>query len=97
MAKFYLDAFNQKNERKYNDINFTAWLQGAYIREAVTVGVSYALDGKQARQKGVKYLEQPLDLFGKEKEQAADTSKADEESIKWMMSIVQDTNARFNS
>lgn len=99
LVKDYLEAFNQASRRKYDEMNFMAWLQGAYISNAVTVGVAYALDGKAARSRAVSYLDEPLDIFGDKssaEKSKAEKEKAEEESVKWIMNIYRDTNARFN-
>lgn len=57
----YRFSYYQREKRKIDNDNFNAWLQGAYIYEAVSVAIGNVL----SKQK-LYYSKEPYNLYGKE-------------------------------
>jgi CRISPR/Cas system-associated exonuclease Cas4 (RecB family) len=52
---YYVEAHELDLERKRDELDFTAWLQGAYVHEAVSASISQAMS-KNSR---AKYPKEP--------------------------------------
>ena len=59
----YRFSFYNKHKRELDNLNFNAWLHGAYVYEAVSV----ALNNAFSKQK-IKYSKEPYDFDGKKEE-----------------------------
>lgn len=71
-------AYRQAERIRWDNFNSKAWIQGAYIYDALAVNLSNAF----SKGKKQKYHEKPYDLFAKtEEEQAIETEKAKQKVI----------------
>ena len=97
IAKFALDAFNLKQEREIEQLNFNAWLQGTYIHQATYSAVAYCLNPKEAERAGIKYFDEPMSLFSGSNNEPTEEElkKAQQESLDWMRELYTLTNNRF--
>lgn len=76
MTRAYAQAY--LNRRKIENEN--AWIQGAYIANAVTVAIANTFGKKK-----IDYLKQPLDLFPKtEAEEKAEIREERQKLIAWL-------------
>lgn len=60
-------AYRQADKMRWNTFNSKAWIQGAYISDALAVNLSNAF----SKGKKNKYPEKPYDLFEKTEEEKA--------------------------
>lgn len=71
-------AYRQAEKKRWENFNSKAWIQGAYISDALAVNLGNAF----SKGKKKKYPEKPYDLFEKtEEEQAKETEKAKQKVI----------------
>jgi hypothetical protein len=88
LTRYFRKAYKIKQE----EINTNAWLQGAYVYDAVSTALSNALRGKNS--KVTKYAQQPYDLGNKnraksEYEKAKEVELEQQKAYAWMESFVR--------
>lgn len=96
LAQYSLKAFEIKRKREFEQANNLAWLQGAYIENAVYSAVSYSINGKEAKGSGIKYLEEPIDFSDHKETTEEDVIKAKKESLGWLQQLYKYTNEKFS-
>lgn len=87
LAQYYLSAFNIKQKRELQNQNFIAWLNGLYFESAAFSAIANSLDGKEAKRKGISYVEKPIDLSNSEKSKEDEVHKAQQQCLDWMMAM----------
>lgn len=87
LAQYYLSAFNIKQKRDLENQNFTAWLQGLYFENAAYSAIANTLDGKEAKKKGISYMEKPIDISNSEKSKEDEVHRAQQQCLDWMIAM----------
>ena len=96
LKKSYRDAYRirMRNEERVRDIE--AWLQGAYIREALA-SVPLLVNGFVPRgAKTLDYPKQPRIIQQEEEKKAADKKKKQEHQMQLAMAMFQSMISEFN-
>jgi hypothetical protein len=91
LVRYYRKAYRIRQEEKNNN----AWLQGAYIYDAVSTALHNALRGKNSQAK--TYAKQPYNFENKhktEEEQAREVEVEQEKALAWMESFVRMNNKK---
>ena len=88
LTRYFRKAYKIKQE----EINTNAWLQGAYVYDAVSTALHNALRGKNS--KATKYAQRPYDLGNKnraksEYEKAKEVELEQQKAYAWMESFVR--------
>lgn len=96
LKKSYREAYRirMRNEERERDI--TAWLHGAYIREALA-SVPLLVNGFVPRgAKATDYPKQPRTIQAEEEKKAAEKQKRQENQMQLAMAMFQSMAANFN-
>lgn len=95
LAQYYLSAFNIKQERELEQQNFIAWLNGMYVESATYSSIVNALDSKEAKRKGISYVEKPIDISGNEKSEEEKKHEAEQQCLDWLIAMDTSIKRKF--
>lgn len=98
LARLTLRAFNLKQQRDIEQLNYSNWLLGSYIESAVASAIGNAFSNK--KQYVSTYTEEPYDLFPNKNENEVserEIEKAKQESLEWLIALTKQLDKQFNT
>lgn len=89
LVKYYREAHRLKMEEE----NQKAWVQGMYFKSALDSSLSAIFKKKGSR--GLKYVEEPFDIFGKnEREIKREAEEAKQKVVNYLNKLMREQKRR---